>query len=71
MYATLRVFDFPKIVYCANDASKYLAYFLLKKWHKFLNSWRHLATPKLFQNSRAKLVILTNFLAGKLLSTAH
>ena len=52
-------------MYCANDASKCSAYFLFKKWHKFLSSWQRYS--KIFQNSRATLIILTNFLAGKLL----
>ena len=61
----LCLIDFPKLVYSANDASKCLAYFLIKKWHKFLSSWRRYS--KIFRNSRAKLIILTNFLSCKLL----
>ena len=61
----LCIFDFAKFVYYANDASICLAYFLCKKWPKFLNSWRRYY--KFFQNLRAKLVILKNFWAGKLL----
>ena len=62
---TINFSDFSKFVHCANDASKCLAYFLFKKWHKFLSSWQRYS--KIFQNSPAKLIILTNFLAGKLL----
>ena len=52
-------------MFCANDAPKCLAYFLFKKWHKFLSSWRRYS--KIFHNSRAKLIILTNFMTSKLL----
>ena len=62
--ATLCIFDFLKFVYHANDASKCLI-FLFKKSHKFLSSLRRYS--KIFQYSQAYLVILTNFLAGKLL----
>ena len=63
LYNTMH-FWFSKVYVSCKWCVKMLI-FLFKKWHKFLSSWRRYS--KFSQNSRANLVILTNFLAGKLL----
>ena len=60
------IFDFPKFVYYANDTSKCFCLFFFSRSGISFSAVGGI-TSKFFKNLRAKLVMLTNFLAGKLL----